>query len=266
MCRCSTPGVGVEAAQQPLVEAAVGDDHVGEGVGDLLLRVAVAGKRAADGQDPHAAPRWSAGRGRVRGRRGGARPPARRGRDPAVAEAELDEGVERVPVAVGGPDAGVDDGGRPGPAARRSRCAAGGGPSRRRTARRCAAPASPRAPGRGRPRGGRAAGQDAGGDGVVDALARHRVDQRGGVADQQDAAVGLLPAPARQRQVVAAPVACRGHGARAAAPRAGRAAAPGWAPYRVAGPSGEQLAVADVGPARRRGRRPRRTPAGARSP
>ena len=52
VCRCSHAGVGVEAPQQPLVEAAA-VTNPGEGVGDVLLGVAVARKRAADGQDPH---------------------------------------------------------------------------------------------------------------------------------------------------------------------------------------------------------------------
>ena len=51
-----------------------------------------------------------------------------------------------------------------------------------------------------------AAGRDAGRDGVVDALPGHRVHQPGGVTGQQERAVGLVPAPAAERQVVTAPV------------------------------------------------------------
>ncbi len=53
--------------------------------------------------------------------------------------------------------------------------------------------------------GCRSAGQDSGGDRVVDPLAGHRVDQAGRVTGQQQRAVRLAVAPRRQRQVVAAP-------------------------------------------------------------
>ena len=162
------------------------------------------------------------------------------------AEADLDEGVEDVAVATGGADPGVDDarrlrepGGHPGVAQVRAEerthhvpvaCPGGLGAAERDGA------------------GSGAAGGDPGGDGVVDALAGHRVHQPGGVADEEHGPVGLVPAPAAQRQVVAAPVAAGagrpGHELlelveqQAAAGRAG------------AGPlAGQQLAVADVGEA-----------------
>ena len=76
-------------------------------------------------------------------------------------------------------------------------------PSRARTSCRCRAPASSPVA-QGADRG--PAGRDAGGDRVVDALAGHRVDEARRVAGEQQPAVGLLPPPAGERQVVALPV------------------------------------------------------------
>ena len=90
--------------------------------------------------------------------------------------------------------------GRPGRAARRPRCAAGDGRAGGARPRDGGARGGRRTRGQGP--GGGAAGEHAGRDGVVDALAGHRVDQTGRVAGQQDRAVRLVPAPARQRQVV----------------------------------------------------------------
>ena len=145
------------------------------------------------------------------GERCGGRPAGRRGRrrgrggDAAVAEADLDQVVEDPLVARRGADPGVDDGGRPGEPRRDpgvpqvpAQQPAYGRPVQRRRRR----------PGRRR-RARAAAARPArmpGGDRVVDALTGHRVDQAGGVAGQQHRPVGLLPAPARERQVVAAPV------------------------------------------------------------
>ena len=120
--------------------------------------------------------------------------------------------------------------------------------SRPRTARRCSAPARPGSP-EAMVLRGRAAGEDAGGDGVVDALPRHRVHQRGGVADEQHPAVGLLPAPAGQRQVVALPVAAVGHGGRQQLLELLEQQRPAREPPRGTGRSREQLAVPDVAPA-----------------
>ena len=76
-------GVAVEAAQQRLVDAPLGDD-LAERLGDLLLRVGVRRQRAARGQDPHgslrglgASERGSSGSSRHQERRGAWR---RRGR------------------------------------------------------------------------------------------------------------------------------------------------------------------------------------------
>ena len=129
-------------------------------------------------------------------------------------------------------------------------------PSRARTACRCSAPASPPVA-QGADRG--PAGRDAGGDRVVDALAGHRVDQARRVAGEQQPAVGLLPPPAGQRQVVALPVL-------AGVDRAGQQLLelveqqrPGrWVALAV---GRQQLAVARRSRGRRRGRTPRRTPA-----
>src|SRR6478609_247244 len=181
---------------------------------------------------------WSAWSGQA------AQQPARQpGVDTAVAEAELDERVEGVAVTAGGVDPGVDDAGRLRQPRRRPGVPQVGAQQGAYDA--AVLGAGPRGPaGTHRPRRG-ATGRDAGGDRVVDPLAGHRVDQPGGVADEQDRAVGLVPPPAAQRQVVAAPVVAGAGGAgheelelleeQSAARRPAVAFA------------GQQLAVADVG-------------------
>ena len=115
------------------------------------------------------------------------------------------------------------------PRVRRSR----GGPRR-----------SPSAAGPRQRLGGHPSGQQAGGDGVVDALAGQRVDQPGGVAGQQDA-----PAARAQRT----PRSTAAGGGRASRRRP--VVAPGrrwsscsssWRPGRGCAAGGQQLAVPDV--------------------
>ena len=84
-------GVAVEAPQQGVVEAALGD-HLGEGLGDLGLRMGVRRQRTSDGEDPHVSyldvigtgagrTGGTGGRGRRAGRLpGGGRCGRRRGR------------------------------------------------------------------------------------------------------------------------------------------------------------------------------------------
>ena len=93
--------------------------------------------------------------------------------------------------------------------------------------------------------GGRATGGQPGGDGVEDALAGERVDQAGGVADQQGAAVGRAPAGLREREVVTDPVGRVGRGA-------GQQLLESLDQLGAGGPDppgGERLAVPDVGEA-----------------
>ncbi len=101
-------GVGVEALEQGAVEAVLGD-QVDERLGDLRLGVGVGRQRTAGSQDPHVCVLTGGGWG-------GSDEAADESRrqawvDAAVAEADLDECVEDVPVAGRGPDAGVDHGG-----------------------------------------------------------------------------------------------------------------------------------------------------------
>ena len=200
------------------------------------LRVGTGGVRPPTGRRPVG--------GEAGGQAAGEAPGETR-RDPAAPEAELDQRVERRPAAAGGAEPGVDDrrvlgepGGHAGVPQVRGRAAGArpGGGRRRRSAGLAL----------GQGPGGTAPGQHAGGDGVVDALAGHRVDQGGGVADQQHRAVGLVPAPARERQVVAEPAdvgrrrRCPGGAARAAraASPARAAPAPTSSPYpTLASPS-----------------------------
>ncbi len=165
---------------------------------------------------------WCRRRGLIRccgpGGRGGRRAGpwsgrARAGRDPATAQADLDEVVEDALVAGsrrGCPRRRRAGAARAGP---RPRCARRWRASSARTSRAYAAPAASGSPAAQRPGRG-PAGQRPGGDRVVDALAGHRVDQPGGVAGQQHRGRrgGVQPAPG-QRQVVAAPGGAAGGGA-----------------------------------------------------
>ena len=100
------PGVGVEAAQQPLVEAPALGDDTGERVGDLGLRVAVRRQRAAHCQDLHQAPPHPRD---CLATQAGHQPAHQPSGDPAVAEPELDQLVEDLIVAARDPDAPVHD-------------------------------------------------------------------------------------------------------------------------------------------------------------
>ena len=121
------------------------------------------------------------------------------GRHGPAGQPQVDARVEDAAVRAAADDRGVDE-----PAVRPSRAIAprGGGGGRAAAQRRPVPGARRRAVQRGRPR------QHARQQRVVDALAGQRVDQAGGVADEQHPAVGLEARAGGQRQVVAA------HGAR----------------------------------------------------
>ena len=163
-------------------------------------------------------------------------------RDPSAGEPELDQVVEdplgrrsaaRRPASSTAPERHSR------PASRTWRRWAS---SRGRTAAAWREPADAGVPGGERLRGGAAGGQ-AGGDGVVDALARHRVHQPGRVAGQQHRARPRV-ASARWTAAAGGPSSrSRPRWLRAAARRAARAGAPWSAPVE---PPAHQHAVPDV--------------------
>ena len=180
-------------------------------------------------------------------------PAARRGRSrPASSNAGRLRPAARIPASTTGGcrQSRAADAGVPQVRGRAAGARRGGG----RRPRPAGSPAASAA-------GGAAPGQHPGGDGVVDALAGHRVDQPGGVAGQQHRAVGLVAS--------ASPTAAGGGPAsrvaasrrcRAAAARAARAACPRGSARSP--PARRAARRTRRWRGRRRGRRPRRTPAG----
>ena len=256
-------GVGVQPAQQLLVEPAPGD-HTGEGVGDHLLGVAVLGQGPSDRQDLHGVLLSRVRDGR-RGRRVGPRsrdaspmpsPRPRRGvispwPSPISTRSSKTRWSRAAAWIPASTKAGRFESREATNVCRRCRA------SSRRTDLRCSRPARAGVALRDR-LGRRASGQDPGRHRVVDALAGHRVDQPRRVAGDQHRPLRLVPPPVRERQVVPLPALAAGD-------------RPGKQPLELVEqqrPRGRRPARRRAArrtrrwTGRRRGRRPRRTTAG----